>query len=229
MKIVLTPDWFLGKDVLIEFFSFTVLFILAFLCYKNYKLDKNRKFKYLGIGFGLIALAQLATIATKIVLYYDFSFTRTIGQAIVTQHVVQSIDALYYTGFFLHRFFTLIGLYIIYKLPLKREDWENFFLALFFITIIAILSKDMIYLFHLTALLLLILITKNYYLVYEKNESQNTQILIFAFSTLAFSHVIYVFSQLSSLFVVANIIELISYITLLTLVIRILHDGKKKK
>ncbi|MDZ4226591.1 MAG: hypothetical protein U1B79_00590, partial [Candidatus Pacearchaeota archaeon] len=71
VKIVPTPDWFIGKDVIIEFFSLVVLIIFAVLAYRYYNLNKNRNILYLGTGFGLIALAQLATILTKLVLYYD--------------------------------------------------------------------------------------------------------------------------------------------------------------
>ena len=71
VKIVFTPDWFLGKDVLIDFFSFLVLFTFFILAVKTYKLNKNRRFLYLGWGFGLIGLAQLAAVITKLVLYYD--------------------------------------------------------------------------------------------------------------------------------------------------------------
>jgi len=229
MKIVLTPDWFLGKDVLIDAFSFIVLFIFSFLCFKNYKLKKNKKFIYLGGGFALIALAQLATIMTKLVLYYDSTLTRTIGEIIVTYHVVKSVDIFYHLGFFFYRFLTLLGFYIIYKLPIKKRDFEDFFLALFFITLLSILSKDKFHLFYLTALVLLILITKKYCLVYDKNKSKNTMILIFAFALLALSNIIFTFSGLSEMYVTANFLELVSYITLLILIMRILKHGTEKK
>ena len=188
-----------------------------------------RKLLYLGIGFGLIALAQLATIMTKFVLYYDTTFTRQIGEAIVTYHLVQSVDIFYQLGFFFYRLLTLLGFYIIYKLPLEKGQKEDFFLVLFFITVISILSKDLIYLFYFTALILLILITKNYYLVYKKNKSRKTLLLIFAFGILALSNVIYAFSGSSPFYVVADGWELVSYIILLVLIIRIFKYGKKKK
>ena len=62
VKIVLTPEWFVGKDIMIELFSLIVLIIFVALAYKYYRVNRNRKILYLGVGFGLIALAQLATI-----------------------------------------------------------------------------------------------------------------------------------------------------------------------
>jgi len=229
MKIVLTPDWFLGKDVIIEFISFIILFIFFFLCIKNYKIDKNKKLLYLGIGFLLIGLAEFTSIFTKLVLYYDTVFTREIGQMIVTYHIVSTVDIFYYIGFFVFRLLTLSGLYIIYKLPLEKEKKQDFLLSMFFVIVISFLSQNLNYLFRLTALALLVLIIRNYYLVYDKNKSKNTKILISAFSILALSNLIYIFEGSGTLFVIADILELVSYLILLALIIRILKYGKEKK
>ena len=110
VKIVPTPDWFIGKDVVIEVFSLVVLAIFVFLAYRYYRMNKNRNILYLGSGFGLIALAQLATILTKLVLYYDIGPSQEIGQAIITSQIANSVDFFYYAGFFFHRFLTLSGL-----------------------------------------------------------------------------------------------------------------------
>jgi hypothetical protein len=229
VKIVLTPEWFLGKDVMIEFFSLIVLMIFVILAYRYYSINRNRRVLYLGTGFGLIALAQLATILTKLVLYYDFGPTQAIGQAIVTSQIVSSVDLFYYAGFFFHQFLTLLGLYIIYRLPRERKSLGDYVLVVYFILLSAFLSKDFYYLFHLTALLLLILIVENYYRIYQKNRFLNTKILMVAFSLLALSKLIFVLSTVDILFVLGNIIELVSYTIFLAIIIRIWKYGKKTK
>lgn len=229
MKIVLTPDQFLGMDVLIGAFSFIVLFLFSFFALKSYKLNKNRKFLYLGIGFGLIGLAQLATILTKLVLYYDFGPTQAVGRAIIASNTVSSVDIFYYTGFFFYRFLTLAGLYIIYRLPRIKKSAGDYLLAVYFIILSALLSKQFFYLFHLTAFVLLALIINNYYQIYKKNKYFNTKILISAFGILAFAQVLFLLSNIDIMFIIASMIELISYLILLVLIIRILEHGKKKK
>ena len=229
VKIVPTPDWFLGKDVLIETFSFVVLFLFSFLSIKNYRVNRNRRFLYLGVGFGLIALAQLASILTKTVLYYDFGPTQEIGRAIVTSQVVSSVDIFYYTGFFFQRFLTLIGFYIIYRLPREKKSIGDYLLVGYFILLSALLSNEISFLFHLTALFLLIMITGNYYEIYKQNKFFNTKILMISFGILAFSQVLFMFSEVDALYVAGNIIELISYTIFLGLIIRIRKYGKKKK
>jgi len=235
VKLVFTPDWFLGKDILISFFSFFVLAILFWLSFKNYKFSKDKKnFLYFGLGFLLIALGELSTILTKLVLYYNTTFTQQIGQMIVTYNVVNSVDIFYKIGFFLYKLLTLAGLYTIYRVNYKQTTETDVMLASYFIILSTALSSSFYYLFHLTALILLIFIIASYIRLYKKNRLTNTKILISAFSLLAFSQLIFIFSKLDVLFVLANIIQLLSYIIFLILVIKItrplnLKNEKKKK
>jgi hypothetical protein len=42
-----------------------------------------------------------------------------------------SVDIFYYTGFFLTKFFTLLGLYIIYKIPAEKKLTTEFLLIIY--------------------------------------------------------------------------------------------------
>ncbi len=229
MKIVFTPDWFLTPDVFIEIFSFIILFLFFYFSVKSYKISKNKNSLYLGIGFLLIALAELSTIFTKAVLYYDTTFTQQMGQMVVTYQVVKSVDVFYYIGFFFHKFLTLLGLYVIYRLPLEKKSFGDILIGICFIFISAIFSQAFYYLFHLTALILLVLIINNYCKIYDRNKQENTKILIIALSMLALSQVIFILSKLGILYAIAQIMQLVSYIILLILIIKILKYGKQKK
>ena len=230
VKIVPIPDWFLGVDVVIEFFSLIVLLIVIMLAFNNYKKNKeNRNLLYLGLGFTLITLAQLASILTKLVLYYDIGPSQAIGQAIISSNFVGSVDIFYYVGFFFFKFLTLLGFYVIYRLPRERKSVMDYVIVLYFIIISAIVEEGFYYIFHLTAFIMLIAIVEKYYLVYKENKFINTKILMVVFSGLALSQLIFALSSFGTLFPVANIVELISYIILLFLTIRILQYGTKKK
>lgn len=230
MKLVFTPDWFLGKDIIIDFFSFIVLLAFFILCWKYYKLSKKKNLLYLGIGFLLISIAQLADILTKVVLYYDTTFTQRIGQLIISYHIVKSVDIFYKVGFFFHRLLTLCGFYIIYKLS-RREKWKaDSFLVLYFLLIISAVGSDIhYYIFHLTTLVLIALLIKNYVEIYKKQKNINTKILIIAFSLLALSQMIFLLSKLKVFFVFGSLIGLVSYLILLILIIKILKYSPKIK
>lgn len=227
MKIVFTPDWFLGTDVVIEFFSFLILLAFFILSYRSYKLSKNKNSLSLGIGFLLIAVAELATILTKLVLYYDTLFTREIGQLIITYHVVNSVDFFYYLGFFIHKILTLLGLYIIYRIPIKDKGKGEAILVFYFILVSSFFGNAFYYIFHLTALVFIIMILSHYLEVYKKNKSKNTAMLLSAFSLLGISQIIFVLSTMNLCYVLAQIIQLVSYIILLFLIRRILQARKK--
>ena len=229
MKIVFTPDWFLGNDVLINIISFLVLFLFFLFACKCYNLDNKKGTLYLGIGFLLIAVGELSTILTKLVLYYDTSITQDIGRIVITNQVVQSVDIFYDIGFFLSKFFVLFGLYVIYKLPLSKKLSIDFFLTIYFIFIVTLLSHTLFYFYNITAIIFLILIINNYYKIYKKDRLANTQILIFAFFLLTLSQVLFMLSKLNYFYVGAQSIQLVSYIILLILIMKIIKDGKKKK
>jgi len=228
MRIVFTPDWFLGQDVLINLFSFLILGLFFFFSIKNYKLSKNKKLLYLGIGFLLIALAEFSVVLTKFAIFYDTGVTQNIGRMILTSEVVKSVDILYYLSFFFNRLFTLLGLYIIYRLPLEKISGD-FVLVVYSIFVISLLSHNLYYLYHFTALIFLALVTRNYLKLYQKNKLPNTGIFIVALSLLGLSQVMFVLSKISYMYVSAQMVQLISYITLLILIMRISKNGKKKQ
>lgn len=222
------PNWFLAPDFIINVFSCLILLFFLILCIKNYKLNKNKGMLYLGIGFALIALAQLAIILTKFGLYYNTSFTSYIGSMIVNYNIVESTDTVYNTSIFLNKILILLGLYIIYRLPEKKKVFD--FILVFYFLILAVFKGAVTnYLFHLTAFALLLLISYHYYSVYKKNKFSNTRILFIAFSVLAVSRLLFIISHIEIVTVIADVLELGSYITLLVLIIKILKHGKEKE
>ena len=228
MKIVFTPEWFLGSDVSIEIFSFVILILVSILAFKNYKLSEKKSTLHLGLGFLLIALAELASIAAKFPIYYDFGVVQNIGSAVVNYDIVRTVDIFYYICFFFSRFLTLLGLYVLYKLPLEKISGE-FFLYVYFITIISIMSQSFYYIYNFTALIIIIFIINKYYKIYLKEKIRNTKILVLAFAILGVAQIIFLFSKLAVVYVAGQTMQLIAYIALLMLIIRIIQDGKKEK
>ena len=230
MVLILAPDWFLGFDVAIEAFSFVILFIFFLLSIRNYKINKNRNLLYLGIGFFLIALAQLFSILTRFTLYYNVSLIREVGQLIIHYHVLKSTDILYNLGFFFNRFLTLMGLYLIYKLHSKERTFFDFTLIIYFVFVLSWMSplnSPTYYLYHITVLILIGLIIRDYILVYKKNGDSNTMTLIVALIVLFLGHLNFIFSAEQAFYATGYILGLASYTILLVLMIRLLKYNKK--
>ena len=76
--------------------------------------------------------------------------------------------------------------------------------------------------------MLFLLISYSYYTIYKKNKFSNTLILSVSFCVLAVSQLLFTISQANVITVIADLLELGSYITLLVLIVRILKHGEKK-
>jgi hypothetical protein len=215
--------------VLIEVISFMVLFLFFLFSVKCFRLNCKKSILYLGLGFLLIALGELSAVFTKVVLYYDTNITQEIGQAVITSQIVNSVDIFYYMGFFFDNFLTLLGLYIIYKIPSSKKLSAEFLLIIYLLFITAFLSHSLPFIFNLTALALLTLIVRNYYKIYRENHSTNTRILVIAFVILWVSHLMFIFANLNYTYIAAQNLQLVSYITMLFLIIKILKNGKEAK
>lgn len=230
MKIIFTPSGFLLADLLIELFSFIILVVFFFLSMRSYKLTKNKKSLLLGTGFFLIAFAELATILTKFVLYYDTTFTQNVGRMIITYHVVKSVDFIYEAGFFMQKFLTLLGLYVLYLMYNKTKPSKDLFLTVFFIVVSAAVSQIFYYVYHLSALIILLLILPNYLRIYQESEHSTTKMLIWAFSLLALSQFIFILSPFAIPYITAQLLQLTSYFILLFLILKVLkYETPKPK
>ncbi len=229
MKIVFTPDWFLTSDVLIDVFSFVILILLFSLAFKSYKLNKNKSSLFLGAGFFLMAFAELATIITKLPLYYNTSITTQIGTAAINYNFIGTVDIFYYFGFFFSRLLFLLGLYIIYKIPYDKKITKDFLIILYLIFVTSLLSHSLYYFHYLTALIFIASIIDNYRKTYQKTKLKTTKILVLGFSVMALSQIVFLFSKFAYIYAIAQTIQLASYVILLMLIVKIIKDGKKEK
>lgn len=196
---------------------------------RNYKLTENKKLFYLGLGFLFIALAEIATILTKFVIYYKTTLFQVVGGVVLKYDILKASDISYDLGFFLYKFLTLAGLYVIYRLPLNDKNIGDIVLAGFFILLSSLAGQFIFFIFHLTVLLFLVLIIDTYLKVYKKNKSCKTKLLLIAFSILTASHLIFLLQGLPQLYIIGQIMQLISYLTLLVLVIKINKNENSKR
>lgn len=227
VEFLISPTWFTSFDVLIELFSFIVLAGFFILCIRNYKLNKNENTLKLGIGFLLIAVAEIALIFTKFVIYYDAFLTQNIQGFVFVYHAIKQSLIISQIGLFLHKFFTLLGLYIIYKANLKKWKSIDFAVGVYFVLVSALLGLHSECIFHITAIILLSLIIINYKRIYKKNKLENTKMLITTFSILIASQVFFIL-PIEFFYIMGQVLQLAVYILLFWLILKI-NYGKKKK
>ena len=196
---------------------------------KYYKIDKkNKNYLLLAISFFTLAASFIFKILTNFTIYYREIETKNIGFATLTYHTIESTNILFFVGFMLYHILTLLGLYLLYSIYTKQTK-SNMLLIIFLIIISTYFSQSAYYIFHLTSLIFLVLITMQYWSIYKKNKLISSKILTFSFALIALSQIIFMFVKLNLfLYVISEIIQLVGYILLLIAFIMVFKHGKKR-
>ena len=230
IQVVYNPVWFYGKDLAIDLVSAFVLSLIASFSIRYYKVNKkNKNYLYLASSFFVIALSFLFKTLTNFTVFYKSLETRVFGNYILTYPAIQASNILVIVGFLLYRLLTLLGLYILYSTYQEKQSKSNVFLLVFFILITTYFSDVEYFIFHITALVMLAFITLQYYNTYRKNKQSSSMLVTASFAIIGISQIFSVFVFYNSLYyVMAELIQLVGYLILLTTFVKVLHNAKKK-
>ncbi len=230
VNFVFTPQWFYGKDIIIDIVSIFVLSLIAFFSIKYYRIErKNKNYLNLAVSFLLIAFSFVFKILTNFTIYYHVLETKTVGLYTIIYHTVAVSDMLFFLGYLLYRLLILIGLYILYSIYQKNQPKSNIFLIVFFILISTYFSQSAYYIFHLTSFVFLSMITMQYYSNHKKNKQLTAKLLTSSFTIIGISQVFFMFAGIKEvLYVIAEIVQLFGYLVLLMTFIKVLRNAKKK-
>ena len=230
IELIYSPKWFYGKDILFDIVSIFVLALIAYFSLKYYKINKkNKNYLLFGSSFGLMALSFIFKIITNFTLYFNIIQTKQIGFTTFSYSAMQSSDILFTVGFLIYRILMLFGLFLLYLIYSKTNK-TNIFLILYLILISTYFSGSAYYVFHLTSLIFFVAITIQYWRNYKSTRQDSNKWLFYSFSLITLSQIIFVFIGITAyLYVAAESIQLLGYITLLIAFIKVLQDGKKKR
>jgi hypothetical protein len=229
-EIVYSPNWFFGKDLVIDAVGIIILFLIGLFSLKYYKIKPAKKtYLWLAVSFFMISLSFLFKIFTNFRIYYDVDVTRNIAGMMYSYELLRYTDILFYIGTLAHRIFMLLGLYALYSIYNEHTRSQTYLTA-FLLAVIAVFTHSNYYIFHITSFILVALIAWKYLQNYRKSKSQPAKLLAASFGILTLSHLLFCFIMASQLlYVAAEIIQLIGFLLLLITFIKVLKDGKKKK
>ena len=231
VSLIYNPQWFYGKDILIDAVSIIVLGLIASFSVRYYKLErKNKNYLYLSVSFLLIAFSFIFKIIANFTIYYHVFETKTIGLYTITYQTVTASGILFFAGYLIYRLLSVLGLYLLYSIYQKNQPKSNIFLIVFFILISTYSSQSAYYIFHLTSFVFLSLLTIQYYSNYKKNKQLTSKLLANSFAVIAASQIFFMFAGFNTnLYVVAEIIQLVGYLILLETFIKVQRNAKKKR
>ena len=230
IELVYSPMWFYGKDIIIDIVSIFVLILIAFFSLKYYRYNKkNKNYLILSSSFFIIALSFLFKILTNFSLYYNVLETKNMGFVTFTYQTIRSTDTLFFIGFFLYRLLTLFGLFILFNIYEKKKGINTILLISYLLMISTYFSQSAYYIFHITSLLLLAIITIQYYKNSGSIRSFTPKLLAVSFAVIALSQILFIFIRIDLIYyVIAEIVQLVGYILLL-ITFMVLKYGKKKQ
>ncbi len=230
INLIFSPQWFYGKDIVIDCVSMLVLLFISYFAWQFYKLNKGRKGHILlAVSFLLMAIAFLFKMLTNFTLYFIESEKKTVGSLILTFQEVHYSDSLFLYGTIAYRLLTILGLYLLYSIYYKKQEKSAVFLFIYLFFISVYFTWSAYYIFHLTALLLLCFIVARLYYNCRMNRDLPARWLLISFVTIGLSELFFIFERLAPiLYVVAEGIQLVGYVSLLIAFLMVLSYGKKK-
>lgn len=229
VQFVYSPAWFYNIDIVIDLVSVFVIALLAFFSFRYSRFDRrNRRYLYFAVSFAFLAFSFLARILTNFTIYNDAVHMERVGNILIAYHQVVSSNLPFFSGFFMYRLLSLLGLFLLFSVYERRQSASVGFLVIYLILVSAFFSSSVYYVFHITALVLLMLIILQLVSRYCSGRNALTAWLAASFSVIALSNLLFVFVAFNSVFyVAAESVQLFGYFILLCMFVRVLLRGKK--
>jgi len=227
-KLIYSPQWFYGKDIIIDIVSVCVLLLIAFFSIKYYKIKKNRNYIFLALSFAVLAGSFLFKILVNLNIYYKYIETKDLGVVTTLYQSMKASGKLFITSLFLYWFLTLFGFYILYSIY-QKQSMSNFLFGTYLLVILTYIAYPDYKIFHLTLLVILSLITINQARNYLNKKHFATKSVAYSFGIIALSQIFYILVDVNNRFYVAGeLIQLIGYVILLITFIMVLRHGRKE-
>ncbi len=213
LRILFSPNWFYNYDILFDIVSAAVTLILAAYVSKIYRYTKEERYRFFSLSFLLIALGFVAKSLTNFGIYEPVEMTRQIGLVMVSYTASQYSNLPFVLGFFLYRFFQLLGLSGLFLVLFRYHGRKELLYVIgLFILLVCIYSWSAYFIFHIVALLILLFIFLEYWRMYRKRHKTNTFWIAASFLGILISQLLFIFVFAATTFyAVAETLQLIGY------------------
>lgn len=209
--MLLSPDWFFGYDVLLEFLFAIVTFIVALLGFRIYHRTSQKQPLFLAWGFLLISISNILQSIL------NFLAITELNENVCGVINLQSITVFNTVGTYLHMFFMVLGLAVLSFMTLRSDDLRGLFLIAILSLLAVFFSANPLYFFYVVSSLLLLFISWFFIRNFLQNKQTKTLLVAIAFLFLLFGSVHFLIAVNHQLFyVVGHFLELVAYGLVLT-------------
>lgn len=228
---VFSPKWFYGFDSIIEIIAIIISLLLVYYSYKCYKLTGEKRFLYFSIAFISLTLAFFTKIIGTLAIYSRDVRESALAKTMDSAFESITIFSINSAAFLLHTFFMIFGIMMLF-LIISKLTWENkrvIAMLLYFVIIATWLGAIHYQLFYATTFVMLTLISLSYYQNYKEIKSENAKLVAYAFLILLISNAFFIFIIYSkTIYVIAELLQLLGFIYLLIPFILVLKKKPKK-
>jgi hypothetical protein len=200
-----------------------ILIAISFYSYSIFRITREKNYKLFSASFMLIAVSFIGRVIMQFVIY-TAPLRKTVSDVVVlTLKHNSASDVLWHYGLFSYRTLMLMGLIGIYLVLTKSKEKKNWILLSYLAVLTAVVSMKQLYVFDLTAAVILLLVFAQFAKNYARRPSKRSLGVAIAFLTIFFSHISFIFMNFDySMFVAGKIIQLFGYLTLLAVYVGIL-------
>ena len=223
-RLLLTPEWFQGVDILFEAVGLVTAFLIAAYAWRAYELNKENRFLYFSLAFVLVGSSLLFKIISSGVLYFTPVRNTVLDVLRPTVGLRLRYTNLYYGATFFLQMASLLGgwllIFFVSQKPRARlqrfHELSQIALFVYFVLLISVVAQFKHVVFYLTASVLLALIILNYYKNYLENRNPNTFRVMLAFLFIFISHLFFIFVfLLPGLYVIGQLFLVVGFSSLL--------------
>jgi hypothetical protein len=206
---------FYGIDSLIELLIIIVAAVISLYSHKIYKLIQDKNYKFFSLAFLAIAISFIFKILSNFTIFYRVRMEQANFVYVIFSQLKYA-QLVNFFSFILYNFFYLLGFLILFLIISKTDKKEKIFLFIYLSILAILLSIYFNFIFHITIVFILIFLTVHFYDNHKKVNSTNSFLVFVAFLIILASHLLFIFSDVHSLFyILGEALLLVGFMSLL--------------
>lgn len=206
------PEWFLSVAGCIEAFAALIIFVVAFLAARIYRITHERKYLSFSASFILLSISFLVKAITDGLL-----------SGTLVKLTESSATSVFFFGYVAHIFLALTAYAILVIITHKIEDKRVIALIFALLVPSLLLSGSYFISFYTISIILLAFVTHAYYRNFRNVCSLSSCLVFIAFALLTLSQAQFLLQRMGDMwYITGNITQAAAFFTMLVALGRVL-------
>lgn len=219
------PSWFLGLNTCFELLFFILTLVIALYAFKIYRISDQRESRNFASAFLFLSVSYI------VLVIINYLFLSIISGNLMSLEI-DDLLGLKNIAIFAYMAFFILGFVTLFYTTLKIRNIRIYSVLLLLSAILITLSSDKSLAIYLLSSIFLILVGYHYFREYFRLKNKNTLFVAIGILFIFISNILMGFVGsyiLPDLYVSSRIFETIGYAFIITSLIKVLKNGKKKK